>query len=264
MLRRALPVFLLLWLVADASTAARDAARLAHRLESRIEQVVLELESAQREGRLGDVAASARVELTVSLRSFAEGARAFAALSLDRQSAELRDGGRLLVSAAEDLEWQLERHRVRGRLANWPRAWAALADLAETLHLPVRAVNGAEASPPPAATSVAVATGSTRPVRTVRGDRLRWRGRVGGTDRVHLRADTVDIQHLSLDLGGGSDHELSAPLPAERVDLELRQLSGRGTVRLVATPQGENRFTAIVEIVDEEPGTDEYAFELRW
>ena len=48
------------------------------------------------------------------------------------------------------------------------------------------------------------------------------------------------------------------------MEVALHKLEGRGVMELVQSPSAQNDYTAVVRIVDEESGADDYEFELRW
>jgi hypothetical protein len=48
------------------------------------------------------------------------------------------------------------------------------------------------------------------------------------------------------------------------MEVSLRKVEGRGMVELVQSPSERNDYTAVVRILDEESGADDYEFELRF
>jgi hypothetical protein len=46
--------------------------------------------------------------------------------------------------------------------------------------------------------------------------------------------------------------------------VSVEKLAGRGTVRVIQQPARTNDFTAIVEIYDDNGGSQEYRIEVTW
>jgi hypothetical protein len=53
-------------------------------------------------------------------------------------------------------------------------------------------------------------------------------------------------------------------LPEEPVRLSVRRTAGRGTINLKQYPSEDNKWTAMVEIRDDDSGRDRYGFTLEW
>ncbi len=93
---------------------------------------------------------------------------------------------------------------------------------------------------------------------------LVWEGEVDGTSILHVRGDRLDIQDIQGSPVGRERHRFMAPLPAERQDVQMRVLQGRGAVRIVNQPRPENNYTLSVRIEDPLGGRAMYALELYW
>jgi hypothetical protein len=93
---------------------------------------------------------------------------------------------------------------------------------------------------------------------------FKWRGRVDGSDIVYLRSSQVDYRHLEAQPITNASVDLSAPLPRNPVNVQLRKLQGRGNVRIVERPSPSNNYAVGVLIEDERAGADWYEFELTW
>jgi hypothetical protein len=93
---------------------------------------------------------------------------------------------------------------------------------------------------------------------------FRWAGRVDIGADIEIRGGRHQIE----DRGGSGTQErdarFDASLPRREIEVSLRKVEGRGLVELVQSPSGRNDYTAVVRILDEESGADEYEFELRW
>lgn len=94
--------------------------------------------------------------------------------------------------------------------------------------------------------------------------RLRWRGRIDGSDSIVVKGSEVTARHLDGRLPKDSSMTLSAPLPARAVEIELRKIQGRGNVRLIERPSRWNDYQAVVLLEDDANGADFYEFELIW
>jgi hypothetical protein len=84
---------------------------------------------------------------------------------------------------------------------------------------------------------------------------------------IELRGDTIYIHVIRG--GPGRDQnpptECNAPLPRGGITgFNFRGIDGRGQVRLVQEPRASNRWSAIVNIVDDKGGEEGYTFDLSW
>lgn len=101
---------------------------------------------------------------------------------------------------------------------------------------------------------------SGRPV-----DRLTWTGVVDGSDYIDLKGGTVTVRHVKNLPIQRMKYDVSSPLPAQPVEMEVIKRDGRGKVRLVNEPSAGNDWTATVLVDDTDGGgSDTYAFDLRW
>jgi hypothetical protein len=97
------------------------------------------------------------------------------------------------------------------------------------------------------------------------GNIIRWSGRVDGRVRVNMRGARAWVDRVS---GGPvfNDHvNFGAPLPVREVrDVDIRKLEGREDVKIVQRPDGQNGYTLIFEINDNDSGADDYVVEVSW
>lgn len=91
-----------------------------------------------------------------------------------------------------------------------------------------------------------------------------WEGEVDGVSVVHIRGDRVDIEDRQGAPVQRDRFRFFAPLPALRQTAELRQLDGRGSVRILRNPDASNNFTLSVLVEDPLAGRGRYAFALWW
>ncbi|NLT66938.1 MAG: hypothetical protein GXX84_10070 [Acidobacteria bacterium] len=93
---------------------------------------------------------------------------------------------------------------------------------------------------------------------------FRWSGRVDGADIIYLRGDRVQYRHLRAEPIRNASVDIRTALPRRAVDVRLRKIQGRGSVRIVQQPTEANNYTAGVMIEDDQAGADFYEFELLW
>ena len=132
-------------------------------------------------------------------------------------------------------------------------AGALLCLAATALTLPA----GAEEAAPPAP---AAATANVRHGNVV------WRGEVDGTVDVSVRHRTVRATAVS----GRSvrrEHQhfrVTGFLPARDTVVRLEDVEGQGTLEITQQPDSSNNFTAIVRLVNSQPGRQAFRFTLAW
>lgn len=95
-------------------------------------------------------------------------------------------------------------------------------------------------------------------------ERFQWKGVVDGVDEILIQGRDVRVNHLEAKPIQRQDHRFTAPLPSRDVEVELREIKGRGRVRLMEQPSSRNDYTAVIRIEDDSGGDDEYEFELVW
>ena len=85
-----------------------------------------------------------------------------------------------------------------------------------------------------------------------------------GVDEIAVQGRDVGVRHLEAQPLRNPEYRFSASLPSQPVEVTLRQIKGRGRVRLMEQPSERNGFTAVVRIEDPKGGDDRYEFELTW
>ena len=93
---------------------------------------------------------------------------------------------------------------------------------------------------------------------------IRWRGRVDGRDRLHIRGKAITVEHLSANPIRDATSTFTDPLPSQAVTVSINKLEGRGDVTIVQQPSRENNYSLVVEISDSKSGDDVYEFEIIW
>jgi hypothetical protein len=91
-----------------------------------------------------------------------------------------------------------------------------------------------------------------------------WRGSVDDTVNISFRG--MQTWETVVSGKGANDvhsHVFSA-LPAQTVNVMLSNIIGRGQVVLLQQPHRRNNYTAVVRIIDPQPGRSEYHFRLTW
>jgi hypothetical protein len=94
--------------------------------------------------------------------------------------------------------------------------------------------------------------------------RFAWSGEVDGTTYVRIQRNRAYAENVNGLPVQRQRYDFSDPLPRASVNLDLNVLNGRGRVRIVETPRQYNDYTAVVRIDDNDGGSDNYRFELRW
>jgi hypothetical protein len=96
------------------------------------------------------------------------------------------------------------------------------------------------------------------------GGTLRWRGAVDQEVQILVRGSNASSRTLAGAPVRNPTANFTSPLPSRRTTVELRPIRGRGAVELVQQPSRDNDFTAVVRILDNKGGADDYEFELVW
>jgi hypothetical protein len=93
---------------------------------------------------------------------------------------------------------------------------------------------------------------------------LQWRGQVDDRVQLVVRGRSIRERTLSGTQMAQGEASFSSGLPAAPVRVSVRDLTGRGDVRVVQQPSRENGFTTIVEIYDPTRGAREHRVQLIW
>ncbi|RPJ86828.1 MAG: hypothetical protein EHM18_04215 [Acidobacteria bacterium] len=94
--------------------------------------------------------------------------------------------------------------------------------------------------------------------------RMRWSGKVDDEIVIMIRGSRASIRTVTGDQVRDDDYSFDSPLPRQELRMNLKKVSGRGSVDLLEEPSRRNDYSAVVRIRDKKSGTDDYAFELRW
>lgn len=93
---------------------------------------------------------------------------------------------------------------------------------------------------------------------------LRWSGSVDDTAIITLRGRDVRTRNEQGRGVTNVSEQVSGQLPDRRVNVELRQVSGRGQVQVIEQPSPRNNYTARVRVRDSQGGSARYSFVLDW
>lgn len=96
------------------------------------------------------------------------------------------------------------------------------------------------------------------------GGQMTWEGNVDATVQITLRGRDASVRTLSGRNPTGVRYNFNDALPRRPVNVSVRQIEGRGNVRVIQQPSRLNGFSAIIEVNDPRGGDDRYAFEVDW
>jgi hypothetical protein len=87
--------------------------------------------------------------------------------------------------------------------------------------------------------------------------------RVDMTAEVEIYGDSGRLRTLAGQPATWTRMECTDPLPYNMSDFRFRGIDGRGNVRLLQDPRGNNSV-AVVRIEDPKPGSEGYTFDIEW
>lgn len=93
---------------------------------------------------------------------------------------------------------------------------------------------------------------------------LRWSGRVDDVEEIRIQGRRAESYAVSGGGASGVRSNLSGGLPARDVYVQVRQLDGRGRVRVVEQPSARNGYTAVLRVEDRDGGAGFYNIEASW
>ena len=91
-----------------------------------------------------------------------------------------------------------------------------------------------------------------------------WSGRVDGRDLIYIRGNDLWVDHRDGQPVCETNYSFYNPLPNRQCELNVRQVNGRGNVRIVEYPSARNNYTAVVQVEDRDSGSDFYNLEIDW
>lgn len=98
----------------------------------------------------------------------------------------------------------------------------------------------------------------------VYGRGLSWSGRVDGRDLIYIRGNDLWVDHRDGQPAYETNYSFYNPLPNRQCAVNVRQVNGRGNVRIIEQPSARNNYTAVVQVEDRDSGSDMYNLEIDW
>ncbi len=93
---------------------------------------------------------------------------------------------------------------------------------------------------------------------------MTWSGRVDGRDLIYIRGNDLWVDHRDGQPTYETNHSFYNPLPNRQCAVNVRQVNGRGNVRIIEQPSARNNYTAVVQVEDRDSGSDMYNLEIDW
>lgn len=94
--------------------------------------------------------------------------------------------------------------------------------------------------------------------------RVFWRGTIDDVARIKIKGTDLTIETVSGKSYDAGTFSFTSPLPEASLTVGVNKKEGRGDVTVVQQPNGENNFTAVVEVKDLKGGPDDYHLEIFW
>jgi len=132
-----------------------------------------------------------------------------------------------------------------------PLAAALMFVVSASGNTPVRADD--TATPPPPVVVQAQPSGN-----------ITWRGTVDDKVDINIQGSRVWTTVVTGHDMNDQTIKIFEALPADRVNVSLSSIEGRGSVRIIQQPDRDNGYTAVVRIHDPQSGRGFYKFSLTW
>ena len=94
--------------------------------------------------------------------------------------------------------------------------------------------------------------------------RMTWRGQVDAYIELTIQDNRVRSIERTGAPTANEQVNFSSPLPRADVTVSVNKLKGRGDVSVIQQPNQSNSYTAIIKIVDDKGGADDYEIEVDW
>lgn len=91
-----------------------------------------------------------------------------------------------------------------------------------------------------------------------------WSGRVDGRDLIYIRGNNLWVDHRDGQPVYEMNHSFYNPLPNRQCAVNIRQVNGRGNVRVIEQPSPYNNYTAVIQVEDRDSGSDFYNLDIDW
>lgn len=95
--------------------------------------------------------------------------------------------------------------------------------------------------------------------------RANWRGRIDDNVQLIIQGSNIETRRISGKTYPPGTFNFNSPLPTRNVTVDFQKNGGRSTnIRVLQQPSRNNNYTAIIQIIDEPFGADEYDLEIFW
>lgn len=91
-----------------------------------------------------------------------------------------------------------------------------------------------------------------------------WRGVVDNRIQLAIRGNRITQRTIAGKTYARGTSSFTSSLPRNDVNIDVDKKNGRGKVRVLQSPNRSNRYTAIIEIEDDDGGADNYQLEISW
>ena len=91
-----------------------------------------------------------------------------------------------------------------------------------------------------------------------------WSGRVDGRDLIYIRGNELWMDHRDGQPVNDANHSFYSALPNRQCAVTVRQVNGRGNVRVIEQPSPYNNYTAVIQVEDRDNGADFYNLDIDW
>ncbi len=92
---------------------------------------------------------------------------------------------------------------------------------------------------------------------------LQWSGDVDGNLLITLRSGGISYKTVRGSDPRGIQSSFNG-LPAGSGNIDVTQREGRGQVTVIQQPTRENGYTAVLRVLDPQPGYGHYSFDVTW
>jgi len=199
------------------------------------------------------------LDLLLQTSSFSNAAAWFQQATAGRRDDASADvAARILVSSAQRVDASLQNAQTNSQFA---QAWASIQSDLGRMGSNNSTANDHESN----SDNNSVSNADTNSGRSSVSGHFQWQGLVDGSDNINLRGSKVTMAHLTASNIQQATYQLSAALPYDEVQVNLRKVRGRGSIRVLEQPTASNNYTAVVQVNDQgDSGRGWYEFTLDW
>lgn len=91
-----------------------------------------------------------------------------------------------------------------------------------------------------------------------------WNGRVDDRVNIIIQGSEVKTFVLGGNSGQPTEQTMNGVLPRRNSTISVVKSEGRGTATVIQQPSRENKYTAIVQVLDSKRGDDNYRLQISW